>query len=115
MSWTIVEQGTSSLVVYDTDGTTVIRSIDWGEVERGKSYTRQVIIENNGTVPLKLHLNVPTHACGAGNYGQISWDKENYVLNPGERVTATITLTVPSIAPVGHHCSVDIGIEGTGA
>ena len=113
VTWKVIEQKTGSLVVYDVDGKTILRSIDFGEVERGKTYTKQVIVVNNGTVALKLHLHVPNTACGSGDWGKLSWDREGYVLEPGKNVTATITLHVPSVAPVGTSCGVDVGIEGT--
>lgn len=112
LTWHIIRPKTSSLKVYDTDGKTVLYSIDFGDVEQGKNYTRQIIIKNEGTVTLKLHLNVPNNACGNGNYGKITWNKEGYILEPGKSVTATITLSIPSTAEVGYNCGVDIGIEG---
>jgi len=113
VSWKIIERKTGSLVIYDSDGKTILHSINFGEVERGKTYVKQIIIKNNGTVALKLHLRVPNQACGQGAYGQISWDKEGYILKPGESITATIKLFIPSTAPVGETCEIDIGIEGT--
>ena len=91
----------------------MVYSLDFGDVEQGKTYTKQVIVKNNGTVTLTLHLNVPNNACGKGDYEQISWDRENYVLNSDENVTVTITLYIPSVAPTGKTCGVNIGIEGT--
>jgi len=36
LTWHIIRPKTSSLKVYDTDGKTVLYSIDFGDVEQGK-------------------------------------------------------------------------------
>ncbi|MEM1515860.1 MAG: hypothetical protein QXH24_07455 [Candidatus Bathyarchaeia archaeon] len=116
-TWTVIPPQTSSLVCYEIDGTTILRTINWGTLEQGKTYTYSFIIKNNGTTTLTLHLNKPNNAWVAGDWGYLSWDKEGYVLNPGETVTATLTWQISSTAPTGSYSSdttgVWIGIEGS--
>lgn len=115
--WRVIPPQTSELKVYDVDGVTELRTIDWGDLEQGKTYTRQIIIKNTGNTVLKLHLNKPNHIWVSGNWGTLDWDREGYVLNPGESVTATLTWRISSAAPLGSYnsqgTSVYIGIEGT--
>ena len=113
-SWTVVPPKTSSLVCYELDGKTLLGTINWGELEQGKTYTYSFIVKNNGTTALTLHLNIPNDAWVSGSYGHLSWDREGYSLSPGATVTATLTWEISSIAPTGTHTEeLTIGIEGS--
>jgi len=116
-SWSVIPPQTSELKVYDTDGVTEIQSINWGSLEQGKTYTKQIIVKNTGNTVLRLHLNKPNHAWVSGSWGSLTWDKEGYILNPGESVTATLSWSISSTAPTGTYTSqstgIYIGIEGT--
>jgi len=110
---TVIAPKTSNLTVYDSDGTTVLREIDWGEMEQGKTYTHTIWVKNTGTTSLKLHLNRPSSAWTEGSWGTFFWDLEGYVLPPGESVKGTLTWAISSIAPLGPTGTIYIGIEGT--
>jgi hypothetical protein len=116
-TWTVIPPQTSSLVCYELDGTTILRNINWGTLEQGKTYNYSFIVKNNGTTTLTLHLNKPNSAWVAGSWGYLSWDREGYVLNPGNSIKATLTWQISSTAPTGSFTSdgqfCTIGIEGS--
>lgn len=112
-SWTVVEPRTSSLACYETDGSTLLRTINWGVLEQGKTYNYSFIVKNNGTTTLTLHLNIPNHAWVAGSWGTLSWDREGYSLSAGATVTAILTWRISSTALTGAYTeAITIGIEG---
>ena len=111
-SWTVIEPQSSNLTCYTLDGS-ILRVIDWGTLEQGKTYTYSFIVKNTGDVGLSLHLNKPNNIWVSGNYGELSWDRENYVLNPRENVTATLSWYISSTAPTGTYTEeLTIGIDG---
>lgn len=110
-SWTVVPPKESDLKCYDLSGS-LLTEINWGELEQGKTYTYSFIVKNTGSTKLKLHLNKPHSSWTEGSEGTLSWDREGYVLNPGESVTATLSWYISSIAQTGTHSGLTIGIEG---
>jgi hypothetical protein len=113
ISGTIISPKTSSLIVYDSDGTTELRSLDWGQMEQGKTYLHSIIVKNTGNTKLTLHLNLPNDAWTTGDWGKVSWDLEDSVLDPGQDIHGTLTWAISSTAPLGSTGAINIGIEGT--
>jgi hypothetical protein len=113
-SWRVIPPQTSSLVCYENDNSTLLRAIDWGVLEQGKTYTYSFTVKNNGTTTLTLHLNIPNDAWTKGSWGSLSWDREGYTLNAGEAVKATLTWQISSTAPTGTYTeALTIGVEGS--
>lgn len=100
-------------VYSDQACTTPLTSINWGEVTPGQSYQRTIYVKNLGNVKVKLNMNVGNWTpSSASNYLTLTWNRENYDLNIGESIGATLTLTVSSNAPAGSF-SFDISIIAT--
>ncbi len=111
-SWTVIEPQSSNLTCYALDGS-ILRVIDWGTLEQGKNYTYSFIVKNTGDVSLRLHLNKPNDIWVGGSWGELSWDHENYILDPGENTTVTLSWHISSTAPTGTYTErLTIGIEG---
>jgi uncharacterized membrane protein len=95
--------------------TTPLNSIDWGTLTPGESTSKTIYVKNTGD-GLSLTLNMATsNWTPTGVNGQInlSWDKENVRLQPGESVAAILTLTVSAnIVDVSGY-NVQITITGT--
>ena len=84
--------------VYSDSACTVpCTALNVGTVNPGGTATQTVYIKNTGTVPETLSMTAtnwtPTNAT---SYLTLSWDRQNYVLNAGLSVQATLTLTVAS-------------------
>lgn len=94
-------------------GTTLLRTVDWGVLEQGKSYTYDFIVKNNGTTTLTLLLNIPNNAWTVGSYGTLSWNREDYSLSGGDTVMATFTWQISSTAATGSYTeALIIGVDG---
>jgi hypothetical protein len=73
-------------------------AIHFGDVTPGGSITsREVEIENTGTIPLKLTLKVEDAPEGIS----VTWNGEGVTLDPGEEIEVRFTLTVASNVPPG--------------
>jgi formate hydrogenlyase subunit 4 len=102
-------------VYSDAACTLNLTSIDWGSVYPGGSVSRTIYVKNTGNVPMTLSM-ITTAWTPASAAGQINvtWDKENATLNPGQSTSATLTLTVsPSISGITSF-SANIVITGSG-
>jgi hypothetical protein len=72
-------------------------ALNVGNVNPGSTVTQTVYIKNTGTVPVTLTMAVSNWSpTNAGSYLTLSWNRQNYVLNAGQSVQATLTLTVAS-------------------
>lgn len=100
-------------VYWDQGCTSQATTIDWGNLSPGSTTTVTVYIKNEGSVALDLSMSTDNwNPSSASNYLSLSWNKEGYVLDPGEVVSATFTLTVSSSAGSISTFSFDIVITG---
>jgi hypothetical protein len=101
-------------VYSDSSCTNPVSSIDWGLLEPGSSKQYTIYVKNEGNVKLKLSVSVSNwNPQSASNYLTLSWNRENYVLNAGSSVSATLTLSVSSSISGITNFSFDIIITGT--
>ena len=102
-------------VYSDAACTLNLTSIDWGSVYPGGSVSHTVYVKNIGNVPMTLSMAATGwNPAGAAGQINVTWDKENVVLNSGQSSSATITLSVsPSISGVTSF-SMSIVITGSG-
>ena len=92
---------------------TVLHALDFGEMERDKNYTQNVLVVNNGTTQLTLSLKVPSNNWTNGTYGLIFWNRTGYILPAGLNVTATIIWQIKPTAPPGTITPIPIEVEGS--
>ena len=87
-----------NLALYTDSGlTTPCTALNSGMVSPGGTSTQTVYVKNIGTVPETLTMSVNGWIpANAGSYLTLSWDRQNYVLNAGQSVQATLTLTAAS-------------------
>lgn len=101
-------------IYVDSACTISLSTINWGLVPAGSNSTFIAYIKNTGTIPTTLSLATsawsPTNAT---NYIAISWDKQGAVLNTGQSMAATITLTVSPLITGITTFSNTITITGT--
>lgn len=81
----------------DASCTQPCNTINVGAITPGDTFTQKVYVKNTGTVPETLSLSTNNWSpTTASNYMTLSWNRENYVLNPGLTVEAILTLEVES-------------------
>ena len=101
-------------VYWDSGCTNVVSSIDWGALEPGATIDKTIYVKNEGSVALTLSMSTDNwNPSSASSYMTLSWNRENYVLNPGSVVSAVLTLSVSSGISGITNFSFDITISGT--
>lgn len=92
-----------------------LTSIDWGSVYPGGSVSRTIYVKNTGNAPITLSMTTtawnPTVAAGQIN---VTWDKENAVLNAGQSTSATLSLSVSQNVSGVTSFSMNIIVSGSG-
>jgi len=107
-------KATIGIGVYsDSQCTSPLTSINWGDVQAGQSYSRTIYLKNNGNVKVRLSMTVENWTpSSASSYLTLSWNRQDNTLNPGESFAASLNLAVASTA-VGGSFSFDIVITAT--
>src|SRR4030066_365912 len=102
--------------VYSDAGCTQnLTSIDWGNVYPGGSVPRTIYVKNTGNVPMTLSMTATGwNPAGAAGHINVTWDKENAVLNSGQSSSATLTLSVSQSISGVTSFSMSIVISGSG-
>ena len=102
-------------VYSDAACTLNLTSIDWGSVYPGGSVPRMIYVKNTGNVPMTLSMTATGwNPAGAAGQINVTWDKENAVLNSGQSSSATLTLSVlQSVSGVASF-SMNIIVSGSG-
>ena len=106
----------ANLGVYSNSAcTTLLSNINWGTLTPGEATTQTIYVKNTGS-DLSLALSMATNEwTPASVNGPITliWDKEGTILQPGQSVAATFTLSVSSSIANVTSFSVQITITGT--
>ncbi len=88
--------------------------MDFGTLNPGGISAQTIYIKNTGTTPIFLSLTVNNwNPAEAGLWMSISWDRENYVLNSGESILATLSLSVDESIEVIEYFDFDVTLKGT--
>ena len=96
---------------FDSACTQPATSLGVGNVSPGSTITQTIYILNSGTIPVTLTMLAgdwsPT---AASAYLELSWNRQNYILDAEDSVSATLTLSVaPDTAGVtDFNCNVTI-------
>lgn len=85
------------LKVYEVDGKTECRNIDWGPVGQGGSSCHDIIANNTGDYFLNLKMNATLDS----SVGTVSWNYSGSPLDPEESELIRLTLDVSDTAPRG--------------
>jgi hypothetical protein len=68
-----------------------------GNVSPDSTVTRTIYILNSGTIPVTLTMLADDwNPAAASSYLELSWNRQNYVLDAKDSLSATLTLSVPS-------------------
>ena len=101
-------------VYSDSNCTIPMKALTWGSIIAGTSSNQVIYIKNKGDIPVTLSCAFnswePTNII---NFISTSWDKENFLLNPGESTKATITMSVKSSITGISNYSFTLIINGT--
>jgi len=102
-------------VYEDPECSSRVPSVDWGVLEPGSTKNVIVYIRNEGTTAITLSLNATNwNPPNASDYMTLDWDYAGQVINPGEVVQVTLTLSVsPSIEGITSFIF-DIVVTGSG-
>ncbi len=75
-------------------------SVEWGFLDPGDTTTEKIYIQNNGTVPLTLSMRtINWEPQSAASSIALEWNRENAILNIGQVIEATLTLTIEADVP----------------
>lgn len=89
-------------------------SLNVGTVSPGSTVTQVVYVKNTGNVPETITMTVgPWSPTGAGSYLTLTWNRQSTVLNAGQSIDATLTLTVASNTGSLTSFSCSVTITGT--
>ena len=89
-------------------------TLNVGSVSPGSTVTQTVYIKNTGTIPMTLTMTTSSWSpTNAGSYLTLSWNRQNYLLNAGQSVQATITLNVAANTGTLATFSCSVTITGT--
>ena len=89
-------------------------SLNVGNVAPGSTTTQTIYIKNAGTIPMTLTMATSNWSpTTASSYLTISWNRQNYDLNAGQSVQATITLTAAASTGSLTTFSCSVTITGT--
>lgn len=82
-------------VFLDPDCAQNCTSMSWGGVYAGDTENKKIYVKNTGNAPIELSMTISDWEPESAN-GPISmtWNKENYVLEPEQVIEATLTLTI---------------------
>jgi hypothetical protein len=79
----------------DQDSTQNCTSLSWGGVYAGESVSKTIYVKNTGDLPLTLSMSITDWNPKSAN-GPLSmtWNRENYVLDPEEVIDVALILTI---------------------
>ena len=91
-----------------------LSSIDWGTLEPGSHKTFSYYVRNDGNSPSTLTLQTSNwNPPGAANYISLIWDYDGQVLNVGEVIQITFTLSISAMIEGITSFNFDITVIGT--
>jgi len=101
--------------VYEDSGcSTVLTSVDWGEIEAGGSSSVVIYVKNNGDSSVVLTLSSENWSPDeAKDYISLYWDYDGSSISRGSEVEVALTLDVDDGCPELNSFSFDIVITGS--
>ncbi len=101
-------------VYWDSSCNNAVLSIDWGALEPGVTVDKAIYIKNEGSLNVLLGMATDNwNPASASSYISLSWNRENYELDPGSVINAVLSLSVSSSVSEITNFSFDIVITGT--
>lgn len=101
-------------VYEDSSCSTVLTSVEWGEIEVGGFSTASLYVKNNGDLSIVLGLSTENWSPSiAEDHLSVYWDYDGSSVPPGDGIDVTLTLDVDSDCPELGGFSFDIVITGS--
>jgi hypothetical protein len=98
----------------DSACTQPLTGLNVGNVNPGSTITKTIYIKNTGSIPVTLTMAASGwNPVGASTYLTLLWNRQNDVLDAGDSVSATFTLTVASDTGSLTTFSCSVTITGT--
>jgi hypothetical protein len=98
----------------DSDCTHHLTSFEAGTVDPGDTATQTFYVKNEGTVPETLSMTVDDwNPASANSSLTLAWNRESLVLDAGQSIQATLTLTVAQSTGSLTNFSCNVTISGT--
>jgi len=102
-------------VYWNSNGTNMVTSINWGTIEPGSSTNRTCYIQNEGNSASTLSMNATNwNPSNASDYISLSWDYGGQLVNPDELIQVIFTLSISDSVEGITSFSFDITIAGSG-
>ena len=102
-------------VYWNSNGTNMVTSINWGTLEPDSSTNRTCYIQNVGNSPSTLSMNTSNwNPTNASNYISLNWDYSGQLVNPDELIPVIFTLSISDSVEGITSFSFDIIIVGSG-
>jgi len=102
-------------VYWNSTGTNMVTSINWGTLEPGSSTNRTCYIQNEGNSASILSMNATNwNPSNASDYISLSWDYGGQLVNPGKLIPVIFTLSISDSVEGITSFSFDITIVGSG-
>ncbi len=102
-------------VYWNSDGTNMVTSINWGILEPGSSTNRTCYIKNEGNSASTLSLNTSNwNPTNSSDYISLTWDYGGQLVNPDEIIPVVLTLAISDSVTGITSFSFDIIIAASG-
>jgi len=102
-------------VYWNSNGTNMVTSINWGTLEPDSSTNRTCYIQNEGNSASTLSMNTSNwDPSNASDYISLNWDYGGQPVNPGELIPVIFTLSISDSVEGITSFSFDITIVGSG-
>ena len=102
-------------VYWDSECSSQVSSIGWGMIEPGSTENRMVYVRNEGDTIATISLSTENWSpASASNYMNLTWDYAGQVIDVGEVVQVTLSLSVSDTIEGITNFSFDITIVGSG-
>jgi len=102
-------------VYWNSNGTNMVTSINWGTLEPDSSTNRTCYIQNEGNSASTLSMNTSNwNPSNASDYISLSWDYGGQLVNPDELIPVIFTLSISDSVEGITSFSFDITIVGSG-
>ncbi len=102
-------------VYWNSDGTNMVTSINWGTLESGSNTNRTCYIQNEGNSATVFSMNATNwNPSNASDYISLSWDYGGQLVNTDELIPVIFTLSISNSVEGITSFSFDITIVGSG-
>jgi hypothetical protein len=98
----------------DSNCTQTVTTLSVGALNPGGSATQTIYVKNTGNTPETLTMTINNwNPTNANTYLTLTWNRQNTILNAGQSIQATLTLTAAANTGSLTTFSCDVTLTGT--